>query len=50
METLYDIDIVTAEAACGAGIAFARSAVPNAHPRLAADIAAVVAERIGVLG
>lgn len=50
METLYDIDIVAAEAARGAGIAFARSAVPNAHPRLAADIAAVVGERIAALG
>jgi ferrochelatase len=50
METLYDIDIVTAEAARDAGIAFARSAVPNADPRLAADIAAVVEERIEALG
>lgn len=39
METLYDLDIVAADAARAAGIAFARAAVPNAHPRLIAGIA-----------
>lgn len=39
METLYDLDVVAAARAGEAGIAYRRSAVPNADPRLAAAIA-----------
>ena len=39
METLYDLDVVAAARAAEAGIAYSRSAVPNADPRLAAAIA-----------
>ena len=42
METLYDLDVVAARRAAEAGIAFVRSAVPNADPRLAAEIAEAV--------
>jgi ferrochelatase len=44
METLYDLDVVARRRARDAGIAFARSAVPNADPRLAASIAEAVME------
>ncbi len=39
METLYDLDVAAAARAAEAGIAYGRSAVPNADPRLAAGIA-----------
>jgi len=42
METLYDLDVVAARRATEAGLTFARSAVPNAHPGLAAEIAEAV--------
>jgi ferrochelatase len=42
METLYDLDVVAAARAADAGIAYARSAVPNADPRLASAIAEAV--------
>jgi len=42
METLYDLDVVAARRATETGIAFVRSAVPNADPQLAAEIAEAV--------
>jgi len=39
METLYDLDVVAAARAAETGIAYGRSAVPNADPHLAAAIA-----------
>lgn len=42
LETLYDLDVVAAGRAEAAGIAFTRSAVPNAAPELANDIASAV--------
>lgn len=42
METLYDLDIVAADAARNAGIAFERAGVPNADPALVAGIARAV--------
>lgn len=42
METLYDLDVVARSRADTAGIAFARSAVPNADPRFVAAIADAV--------
>ncbi|MGB4593060.1 MAG: ferrochelatase [Coriobacteriia bacterium] len=46
LETLYDLDVVAAERAAAAGVAFVRSAVPNAAPELAHDIASAVIESI----
>lgn len=43
METLYDVDVEIRSAAESAGLAFARSSVPNAHPALAEGIADAVA-------
>ena len=43
LEVLYDLDIEAAQAARELGIAFARTASPNADPRLAATLADVVA-------
>jgi ferrochelatase len=42
LEVLYDLDIEAAEAARELGLAFARTAAPNADPRLAAALAEVV--------
>jgi protoporphyrin/coproporphyrin ferrochelatase len=42
LEVLYDLDIEAAEAARELGLPFARTASPNADPRLAATLAAVV--------
>lgn len=42
METRYDLDVVARRDAQGLGLRFARSALPNAHPALAADIARAV--------
>ena len=42
LETLYDLDIVTAGRARAAGLAFERSAAPNADPQLAAELAAAI--------
>jgi ferrochelatase len=43
METLYDLDIVTAEKAYDAGLEFVRAVVPNAHPDLLGAVARSVA-------
>lgn len=42
METLYDLDVVARSRADAAGIAFVRSAVPNAAPRFVAALADAV--------
>ena len=42
METLYDLDVAAATRAAATGIAYGRSAVPNADSRLAAGIADAV--------
>ena len=42
LETLYDLDIVTAGRARAVGLAFERSAAPNADPQLAAELAAAI--------
>jgi len=47
METLYDLDIVARERARGAGIAYVRSAVPNASRELARAIADDVRALVG---
>lgn len=47
METLYDLDIVARGRALGAGIAYVRSAVPNASPELARAIADDVCSLVG---
>lgn len=49
LETLYDLDIVAAGRAADAGVAFARSAVPNAAPGLVHDIAASVMVTLGAV-
>ncbi|MHB1340516.1 MAG: ferrochelatase [Coriobacteriia bacterium] len=46
LETLYDLDVVAAGRAASAGIAFVRSAVPNAAPELARDISSAVIESL----
>jgi ferrochelatase len=43
LEVLFDLDVEAAAAARGLGLPFARTASPNADPRLAATLAAVVA-------
>jgi ferrochelatase len=43
LEVLYDLDIEAAEAARALGIPFARTATPNADPKLATTLAGVVA-------
>ena len=47
METLYDLDIVARERALDAGIAYVRSAVPNAAQELARAIADDVCSLVG---
>lgn len=47
METCYDIDVVSAGRARERGIAFVRSALPNADPVLADGIARAVRETLG---
>ncbi len=42
LETLYDLDVVARERALGLGVAYARSALPNADARFAEDIAQLV--------
>jgi ferrochelatase len=39
LETLYDLDVVARGRADAAGLAFVRSAVPNADARMAAGVA-----------
>ncbi len=43
LEVLYDLDIEAAAAARELGLPFARTVSPNAHPRLTATLADVVA-------
>ena len=46
LETLYDLDIEAADEAAEAGIAFARTRMPNADPGFCDVLAAVVRERL----
>jgi ferrochelatase len=46
LETLYDLDIEAAEEAAAAGIAFARTRMPNADPGFCDVLAAVVREHL----
>ena len=46
LETLYDLDIEVAEQAAAAGIAFARTPMPNADPAFCDVLAAVVREHL----
>lgn len=46
METLYDLDVVARKHAAERGVAFVRSALPNAHPAMAAGIAHAAREML----
>ena len=46
LETLYDLDIEATEEAAEAGIAFARTRMPNADPAFCDVLAAVVREHL----
>lgn len=48
METRYDLDVVARRAAEERGLAFVRSALPNAHPAMAANIALAVRETLAL--
>jgi ferrochelatase len=50
METRYDLDVVARQVAEDAGLAFVRSALPNADPALAAGVARGVLAAVGGQG
>jgi len=47
LEVLYDLDVEARAAAAGLGLAFARTASPNAHPAFCATVAQVVRDTDG---